>query len=503
MAPVVSVVSATVDAGAAGVAVRSIDGTGKWRVLLVVGTGMYLTSLGGGVVNVALPVLSLEFAAPLIHVQWVVLAFLLCVTGLLLPAGRMADLLGRKEVFLAGTAVFAVGSAMCGLAPALGWLIAARAVQGVGAALVQANGRALVTQAFPAAERGRAQGLFGAFVQAGLLSGPIVGGLITAHAGWRWAFYLNVVVAAVAVPAGWRLLHPSPVSPAAAGQSFDPAGAALFAVSVGSLLLALNQGAGLGWGDPVPLGLFAAAALAGTAFVAVERRAAQPMVDLALFRRRAFSGAVASCWLTFMASSATVLLMPFYCTLVLGLRADEAGIVLAAAPAASLVLAPLGGTLADRFGVRQIGALGLAVTAGGLASLLFLPERPADGGAFAMALRAAASLGVVGAGLALFNAPNSAALFDASPASRMGLVGALWALTRNLGGSIGQAAAGVLWSAAVVAAVGGAAVSATQAPPDAMLAGFRAAFGWATFLSLGALLIWLHGSRRVRKGAST
>ncbi|HEX2037674.1 MAG TPA: DHA2 family efflux MFS transporter permease subunit [Chloroflexota bacterium] len=479
-----------VKADEAGTAVRPVEGAGKWRVVLVVGTGMYLTSLGAGVVNVALPVLTLEFAAPLVQVQWVVLAFLLSVTGLLLPAGRLADMLGRKEVFLTGSTLFAVGSGLCGLAPTLGWLIAARAVQGAGAALVQANGRALVTQAFPAAERGTAQGVFGSFVQAGLLSGPVVGGLITEYAGWRWAFYANVAIGAVAIPAGWKLLRPSP---AAAGQRFDLAGAALFVAAVGSLLLALNQGARLGWGHPVTLGLLATAALACAAFVAVEGRTAQPMVDLTLFRNRAFSGAALSCWLGFLASSGPVLLMPFYCTLILGLRVDEVGLVLAAAPATTLLLAPVGGTLADRFGTRSVAALGQALTVAGLVSLVFLPQGPAGGGALAEALRTAVSLGVVGAGQALFNAPNSAALFDAAPASRMGLVGGLWALTRNLGGAIGQATAGVLWSVVVLAAAGGEIATATQAPPEAMLTGFRTAFAWAACLSFAALLVWLSG----------
>jgi Na+/melibiose symporter-like transporter len=258
-------------------------------------------------------------------------------------------------------------------------------------------------------------------------------------------------------------------------------------------MLALNQGAGLGWASPATLGLFAASALAGVAFRTVEQRAAQPMVDLTLFRCRAFSGAVVSCWLSFLAVSSTILLMPFYFAFVLGLRAGEAGLALAAAPATTLVLASVGGALADRFGARPVAALGQAVAALGLASLVFLPERPVDGGALAPALRAAASLGAVGAGLALFNVPNSAALFDASPASRMGLVGGLWALTRTTGGAIGQATAGVLWSAVAVAAAGGATAVATEAPPAAMLVGFRAVFAGSALLSLAALLVWLGG----------
>ena len=157
------------------------DPSYKWKVLLVTGSGIYMSTLSNGIVNVALPVLTREFDASLVLAQWVVLSYILCITGLLLPAGRLADMVGRKEVFLGGFVVFAAGAALCGLAPSLHWLIAARVLQGIGGALVQANSGALVTQAFPATERGRALGMIGSSVSAGLLSGPMIGGLVTAY----------------------------------------------------------------------------------------------------------------------------------------------------------------------------------------------------------------------------------------------------------------------------------------------------------------------------------
>src|SRR5918996_653504 len=185
-------------------------GSYKWRGLLVTGAGIHISTLSHRSVNVALPVLTREFAASLVLAQWVVLAYILCITGLLLPAGRVADMLGRKEVFLTGFVVFATGAALCGLAPSLEWLIAARVLQGIGGALVQANSGALGTMAFPRTERGGGLGVIGSCVSAGALTGPMVGGVITAYWGWRWAFYVIVLVSAVATPAGWRLLRKSP-----------------------------------------------------------------------------------------------------------------------------------------------------------------------------------------------------------------------------------------------------------------------------------------------------
>jgi EmrB/QacA subfamily drug resistance transporter len=447
-----------------------------------------MATLSTGIVNVALPVLTQEFGAPLVLTQWVVLAYILCITGLLLPAGRLADMFGRKEVFLGGFVIFALGSGLSGLAPGLGWLIAARVLQGIGSALIQANSSALVTQAFPASERGRALGMIGSIVSAGLLSGPMIGGIITEYIGWRWAFYVNVLISAIATPAGWRLLRPVPV---ARGQRFDFAGATLFIVAVGSLMLGLNQGPIWGWLHPVTAGFLLASVLSSVVFFMVERRVPQPTVDLNLFKNRGFTAAVGSGFLSFLALSTTILLMPFYFTLVLGLRTDETGFLLVASPAAVMLLAPLSGWLSDRFGSRTIASLGLLCEFAGLIWLVFLPVQGSP-------LWAVAPLVVIGIGVAFFNSPNSSAMFGSVPPSRFGLVGGFQALTRNLGQSIGQTIAGVLWSIVVLAAAGGAATVATQAPPEAMIAGFRVVFAWSATLTLIALFISLLARPRDR-----
>ena len=190
-------------------------------------------------VNAALPTITLHFAAPLVTTQWVVLAYLVCITGLLLPMGRLADMVGRKRIFLAGFVTFAVGSALCGVTPSLGALIAGRLIQGAGGAMLQANSSGLVTQAFPSSERGRALGLNGAIVSAGHLSGPVVGGLIIDWWGWQWLFFVSLPIAAVALLVGWQLLRETGRRP---GQRFDLPGAALFMLLIVGLLLTLNRG---------------------------------------------------------------------------------------------------------------------------------------------------------------------------------------------------------------------------------------------------------------------
>lgn len=464
----------------------------KWQVQFVVGASLYMSTLSAGIVNVVLPVLTRDFASSLVLTQWVVLGYLLCVVGLLLPAGRLADVVGRREVFIAGLLLFGAASALCGLAPSLAWLIAARVFQGVGAALVQANTGALVTQAVPANERGRALGINGSMVSLGLLSGPLVGGVIAEHFGWRWAFYVNVPVSAFAAVMSWRLLRPSPVT---RDQRFDPAGALLFLAATVSLLFGLNRGSSWGWSNPRTFAVLAAAAASTAAFIWVERRVAQPTVDLTLFRNRAFSAAAAAGFLSFTALASVVLLMPFYFQIVLGLRADQSGLLLTTQVAAVALLSPVSGTLSDKFGSQRIASLGLLLESVGLATLIFLPVR-------GDVLWAAARLVLVGIGVAFFQSPNGSALYGSVPPSRLGLVGGFQALTRNLGQSVGQVVAGVLWSAATLASAAGVAGTAIEAPPEAMMAGFRMAFAWSCGIALIALLISVFGRPRTLAAVS-
>lgn len=450
----------------------------KWRVLAVVGSGVYMVTLDSGIVNVALPVLTQDFGASLTLVEWVILAYVLCITGLLLPAGRLADMLGRREVFLAGFIIFGGASALCGMAPNVSLLIAARVVQGIGGALMQANMAALLTQAFPASERGRALGLNSSIVSAGLLSGPVIGGLITEHFGWRAAFYINVPISIIAMLVGWRLLRPSPRQP---GRRFDIVGTVLFIVAAAALLLGLNQGQEWGWESLATIAAFALAIVGTLGFLWVQQHTAQPTIRLTMFENRGFSVASVCAFLSFLAIAPVTLLMPFYLELVLRLPVGQAGLVLTAIPATVAVLAPVSGALSDTLGTRLISSVGLAVETVGLLSLALLPLQTSI-------VWIVVRLAVVGIGLALFQSPNSSALFGSVPRSELGLVGGFQALTRNLGQSIGQAVAGAVWTAMTLAAAVGVA-AAVDAPPEAMLPGFRVIYFAGVALAAFSTLI--------------
>jgi EmrB/QacA subfamily drug resistance transporter len=438
--------------------------TSKWIVLAVAGSGVFMVTLDSGMVNVALPTLTRELNQPIVTTQWVVLGYQLCVTALLLPFGRLADMIGRKKVFLTGFVLFSAASTLCGLAPSLPVLIALRVLQGLGGAMVQANSAGLVTQAFPSTQRGRALGLNSAVVSAGLLSGPVLGGFIIDWLGWHWVFFVNLPIGILATLFGLRQLRETEPRP---DQRFDGIGAVLFLLLVVSLLLTLNQGGRGDWASPAVLGLALATAGIGLIFALVERRVAQPILELALFRLPGFRVASLTAFLVFLGVANSQLLLPFYMQRVMGLSAAQVGLVLVTIPATILILAPLAGTLADRFSVRLLTTAGLLVASAGLFSLATLrvdssvPE-------------VVGRLLVLAVGTAFFQSPNSSSLFGSLPRDRYGAGGAYQSLTRNLGQSVGQTVAAALWSAVVVASAGGG--SATEAPPAAQMIGFQVAF---------------------------
>jgi EmrB/QacA subfamily drug resistance transporter len=281
--------------GEAGGAVR------KWAVLAAVGVGTFMSALDGSIVNTLLPTLGAALAADVDEIQWVVTVYLLLVSGLLLIVGRLGDLRGHKDVYLLGFAGFAASSALCGLASTVPALVAFRAVQALSAAMLFANAPALLTAAFPPAERGRALGLQATMIYLGLSVGPPLGGLLATHLGWRAIFLVNVPVGFFGTWLTARNIARD--RRAGAPPRFDVAGAALFFVGLLSLLLALNQGHAWGWGSPAVLGLLGAAAALLAAFVALERRRPQPMLDLGLFASPVFSGAVFSATLSYVAES--------------------------------------------------------------------------------------------------------------------------------------------------------------------------------------------------------
>jgi MFS family permease len=435
---------------------------------------MLLASLGISIANVGLPALAQAFGASFAAVQWVVLAYLLAVTALVVSVGRLGDLVGRRRLLLAGLALFTAASALCGVAPSLGLLVAARALQGLGAAALMALTLAFVGTAVPRSQAGRAMGLLGATSAVGTALGPALGGMLLSAFGWRALFLAPVPAGILALALAYRHLPPDPAPKEAVGARPDVPGTLLLALVLAAYALAMTWARGRSGATAAALLL--AAALGAGLLLRVERRAASPLVPLAMLRDPALGAALAANALVSTVMMATLVVGPFHLAHALGLDAARVGLALSAGP----IVAALGGVpaghLVDRFGARRTTAAGLACMAAGASLLAMLPATLGVAGYVA-------PLVAVTAGYALFQAANNTSVLADVDAARRGLVSGLLTLSRNLGLVTGASAMGAVFAAAA----GGADLVA--APPEAVAAGTRATYAVAALLVVLALAL--------------
>ncbi|KQV87971.1 MFS transporter [Rhizobacter sp. Root1221] len=444
---------------------------------------MLMPSLGISIANVALPTLAHAFGATFQDVQWIVLAYLLAVTTLVVSAGRLGDLIGRRRMLLAGIAVFTAASALCAAAPTLGLLVAARAVQGAGAATMMALTMAFVGETVPKARTGRAMGLLGTMSALGTALGPSLGGLLIAGGGWRALFFVSVPVGALTGWLAFRHLPADRPRASATRAGFDPAGTLLLALTLAAYALAMTWGRGR---FGLLNGALLLAALVGAAlFVRVEAWAASPLVRLAMFRDRALVGGLSMGALVSTVMMATLVVGPFHLSRALGLGAAQVGLAMSVGPLAAALTGVPAGRLADRFGAEPMIFMGLLGMAAGGAVLAMMPAARGVAGYLAPMV-------VITAGYALFQAANNTAVMaDVSP-DRRGVVSGLLNLSRNLGFITGASVMGAVFALAT------ASIDITAATAEAVGTGTRITFAVATLLAVGALVIaW-----RARRGVS-
>ena len=348
----------------------------KWWTLAVVGLGTFMAALDGSAVNVALPVIRAMTRSSIPTVEWVVLAYLITVSSSLLVFGRLADIYGKRCIYMTGQAVFVLGSLGCGVAGSIGVLIAARVLQAAGGAMMIALSPSILISAFPGAERGRALGLQATLTYLGLSVGPALGGWLTQHWGWPSIFFVNVPVGLCALAAAHAVLRPERQD---GGTPFDPAGALAMALSLASLLFVFSKGGDLGWRHPLIAGGALLAAGSIVLFVSIERRSEHPALDFGLFLDRTFSASVLAAYLCYLSTAAVSFLMPFYLLTAAGYSAARAGDMLMAVPLAMVVVTGPSGYLSDRIGSRIPATLGMALMAAGIALLGSLRPESAPG----------------------------------------------------------------------------------------------------------------------------
>jgi EmrB/QacA subfamily drug resistance transporter len=397
-----------------------------------------LSSLGTSIANVALPTLTRAFAASFQQVQWVVLAYLLAITTLIVSVGRLGDLTGRRRLLLGGILLFTVASALCGAAPTLPLLIAGRAAQGLGAAVMMALTMAFVADAVPKENAGSAMGLLGTMSAIGTALGPSLGGVLIAGLGWRAIFFVNVPLGLVALVLAWRSL------PADRGRSnanrtrFDGVGTLLLALTLGAYALAMTIGRG-------SFGVVNAALLLATVigiglFAFAETKAVSPLIRLAMFRDRVLSAGFAMSTLVTTVVMATLVVGPFHLSAALRLDAAGIGLVMTCGPIVAALTGVPAGRMVDRFGAQRMTVAGLiAMTAGALVLSLV----PASFGVPGYV----APLVVLTAGYALFQAANNTAVLSDLAADQRGVVSGLLNLSRNLGLITGASVMGAIFAA--------------------------------------------------------
>ena len=437
---------------------------------------MLLSSLGTSIANVGLPTLARAFNASFQEVQWIVLAYLLAITTLIVSVGRLGDIIGRRRLLLAGMFLFTLASVLCGIAPTLWLLIAARAVQGLGAAVMMALTMAFVGETVPKAKTGNAMGLLGTMSAIGTALGPSLGGVLIAGLGWRAIFLVNVPLGVLTFLLAHRYLPPDRRRPKADRAGFDHVGTLLLALTLAAYALAMTIGRG-SFG-PLNIALLSAAVFGACLFVLTETRAASPLIRLAMFGDRALSASLAMSALVSTVMMATLVVGPFYLSRALGLDAALVGLVLSVGPlVVALTGVPAGG-IADRFGAKRMTIVGLIAIAAGSFILSIVPATLGIPGYIAPIV-------VITVGYALFQtANNTAVMTDIRPDQR-GVISGMLNLSRNLGLITGASVMGAVF------ALASATIDVTTARPEAVATGMRITFAVAALVIVCAIGIAL------------
>lgn len=414
--------------------------TGKNAILSAVCLSMYMCTLDASIVNIALPKIMAYFNSSLAITEWVVMIYLLLISSLLLTYGRLGDMYGHKPVFLTGFTVFTAASALNAVAPSIGFLIAARGIQALGAGMVMAVMQAIVAQTFGPDERGRAIGITLAVVSLGLATGPTLGGILVSKFGWQSIFSVNIPIGIIGTLWAAKVLPFRKGNP----QKFDIAGSLLVFSWLSCLLLALSHGQEWGWTSVIVTVLIGVSIALFIAFIRVEKSSPIPMLNLTLFRNRLFSTANAAALINYMTQYTVTFVMPFYLMNRAGLSAIDAGYSMSAFPVVMMLASPFAGSLSDKIGSRALTAGGMGIIAVGIL-ILYLVTTYFQWWAVIL------GLSLIGLGTGLFQSPNNNAIMSSVKKEQLGVASGMIATMRNSGQVLGVAVCGAVLSSRLAA----------------------------------------------------
>ncbi len=406
----------------------------RWLILINVSFVAFMVPLDASVVNVALPVMTQKLSVSSEAISWVITSYLIAIAATVLIFGRLADIRGKSAVFSYGVLVFALGSLLCGISDSFGSLIAARVVQALGGGAAMATTQGIVTQVFPAHERGRALGISICAVALGALVGPPLGGLIVSILSWKFIFFMNVPIGVAAYAMGVKTL---PKSDRAGREKMDVKGALLLSLAVVSLFGSLMSEEDRGLVNPLVIAGFATAAILIAIFVRVEKRCATPLLQLDIFKNSLYSLSIFCSFISFVSMSATMLVQPFYLEDTLRLSPALTGLVMMASPVVLSVVSPLGGYLSDRMGSEFLTFLGLMLTSVGLFLMSTLDKHSSVSLLICF-------VGIMAVGNGIFQSPNNSLVMSLVPRDMLGVAGSINVLVRTLGMVFGVSASAML-----------------------------------------------------------
>jgi EmrB/QacA subfamily drug resistance transporter len=458
----------------------------KWQILCAVMTGGFMVSVDGSVVNLILPTLVKSLTTDFARVQWVVISYLLTITGLIMIMGRLGDILGKRGIYLAGFILFTLGSLLCGLSGSVWWLIGFRVVQGIGGAMILALGFAVATHAFPPDERGKAMGMLASVVSLGVVAGPVIGGFLVKYLSWHWIFLMNLPLGCLGiymvgkyVPSGIHSLQKN---------GFDLLGSALFFLCMFFLFSGLTLAQEAAFTHVKTMGVLIMSLICAWLFFKREKRIESPLIDLSIFSNRELSVNLIVLFLFYFSLSGVFVLAPFYFEDILGYAPDKIGFLFGGMSVAMAVLSPLSGILSDRLGASAVIIFSLLL-------MLFAFILMGYGiGPETTAIACLSCMVLIGVSMGFYMSPSHSAVMGAVAREHLGVVSGLLILSRTLGQTAGVSVLGSAWAGMVRFYNSGVLANGiTDAPVHTRIEGFRNIAFSSVALILFALIcvLWL------------
>lgn len=460
----------------------------RWLILIVLNLFTFMSTLDGSIVNIALPVISKEMKLSVAQAEWVVTAYLMMICAAILFFGKLGDIVGKIKVFKWGMVIFTVGSLLCGFSFSLPLLVGSRLLQALGASMTMANSQGIVTDIFPAGERGKALGLIGTFVSLGSIAGPSLGGVIVSALGWEYIFWVNLPVGLIAIGIGWRML---PADRTKLKVKIDRAGSLLFPVFILALFSGLLLGQQIGYRDVRIVGALVLAAVVFLVFLWIEKRNEAPMLQLTLFRNPLFSLSILTGFLVFVANFCFNIIAPFYTQSILNLSPSHAGFLMMLFPIVMVIVAPLSGALSDKIGSELLTFAGLIVMVIAQIGL----ARLHDSSSIALV---GVWIAMLGLGSGLFQSPNNSLVMSKIPKTQLGIAGSINSLVRNIGMVVGITVATTTLFSVMSSRAGRRVTGLVPDRPDLFLSGMHVVFMTSASICLVAAILtgWRFWSAR-------